>query len=260
MSVDSSRTSPALPHKETPLLSAPPVKVGLCGFTIGAARYFESYPALEVQQTFYEPPSLTTLSRWRQQAPSTFDFTIKAWQVITHPATSRTYRRMKTPLIDSQRKECGAFQPTGTVFKAWETTLRCARTLRASAILFQCPASFRAEQRNLDNMRSFFGRIERPSGLSFLWEPRGPWPDDIVLSLCKELGLIHAVDPFIRPSLTPELTYWRLHGNGSSYASYNDNELEQLRNWLPDGAPAYIMFNNLPRPQDSQRFMAMMSR
>ena len=85
---------------------------------------------------------------------------------------------------------------------------------------------------------------------------RGPWPDDVVGALCAELDLIHAVDPFIRPSLTPHLTYWRLHGNGSHYAAYTDAELDQLRGWLPESGEAYVMFNNIPRTGDAKKFMA----
>ena len=226
------------------------VKVGLCGFTIGAAAYFETFGVVEVQQTFYDPPAERVIERWRMQAPESFEFTMKAWQVITHRGTSRTYRRMKTAM---NLDEAGAFRVNDTTMKAWEKTMRCARLLRATAILFQCPASFRPETENVDNMRRFFGAVERPA--RFLWEPRGKWPDDLVQSLCEELDLVHAVDPFVRPSLTPRLQYWRLHGNASHYASYTDEELRQLRAWLkPD---TYAMFNNIPRAGDAKRFIAI---
>ena len=86
---------------------------------------------------------------------------------------------------------------------------------------------------------------------------RGAWPDDVILSLCHDLDLIHAVDPFIRPSLTPELTYWRLHGNKSHYASYTDDELRQIHAWIRPGVETYVMFNNIPRVNDVKRFRAM---
>ena len=232
------------------------IKTGLCGFTIGAAAYFETFGVVEVQQTFYDPPAPLTLERWRAQAPPAFEFTMKAWQVITHAGTSRTYRRLKSPFSDSQRAEAGGFRVNDTVLDAWKTTVACAARLSATAILFQCPASFRATEENVAAMRRFFDTIRRPENVRFLWEPRGPWPDDVVLTLCRELGLAHAVDPFIRPSLTPESTYWRLHGNGSHYASYTDAELDQLRAWLPPSGDPYVMFNNIPRVGDAKRFMA----
>ena len=204
------------------------MKVGMCGFTIGAAAYFKKFDVVEVQQTFYDPPPISTLERWRAQAPPDFEFTMKAWQVITHFGTSRTYRRLRSPFSEREKAEAGGFRLTDTVLRAWDTTVASARALRATAILFQCPASFRATDENVSAMRKFFREIERPLGVTLMWEPRGRWPDDVVAGLCRELSLIHAVDPFIRPSLTPELTYWRLHGNKSHYASYTDEELAQL--------------------------------
>lgn len=251
------------PHFAT--LPAVQVKTGLCGFTIGAATYFETFGVVEVQQTFYDPPAPLTLERWRAQAPPAFEFTMKAWQVITHAGTSRTYRRLKSPLTDQQRNEAGGFRVNATVMDAWKKTLACAKRLRATAILFQCPASFRPTDENAEAMRRFFAEIGRTSSVRYLWEPRGPWPDDLIVSLCNDLGLTHAVDPFVRPSLTPDLLYWRLHGNGSHYASYTDAELDQLRRWLqavelgrprPRPGEAYVMFNNIPRPADAKRFMA----
>ena len=231
------------------------MKLGMCGFTIAASAYYRRFRVLEVQQTFYDPPPIATLRRWRAEAPADFEFTMKAWQVITHFATSRTYRRLRSTFPDHARREAGGFRWNDTVCAAWLTTLDCAEILRATAILFQCPASFRPTDENVAAMRGFFHQIEQPPGIRFLWEPRGAWPDDVVLELCRELDLIHAVDPFIRPSLTPELIYWRLHGNRSHYASYTDDELRQIHDWLPgDDRDAYVMFNNIPRVKDADRF------
>jgi uncharacterized protein YecE (DUF72 family) len=160
------------------------MKLGMCGFTIGAAAYYRQFPVVEVQQTFYDPPPMATIEKWRAQAPADFEFTMKAWQVITHFGTSSTYRR----------------------------------------------------------------------------EPRGPWPDDLVLALCRQLDLVHAVDPFVRPSLTPELLYWRLHGNRSHYARYTDEELLQIIDWVPvdDATECYVLFNNIPRVRDVRRFRELL--
>ena len=237
-------------------------KLGLCGFTIGAASYYERFGVVEVQQTFYDPPAAMTMEKWRMQAPPSFEFTMKAWQVITHVGTSNTYRRLKRAFSEKARAEAGGFRLNDTTLGAWKTTLGCARTLRASAILFQCPASFRATEENVAAMRAWFAAIERPENVRLLWEPRGPWPDEAVRGLCEELGLVHAVDPFIRPSLTPRLIYWRLHGNKSHYASYSDTELGRMIGWLPrdPAVEAYVMFNNIPRVQDAGRFRALLSR
>lgn len=231
------------------------LKIGLCGFTIGQREYFETFPVLEVQQTFYDPPDRRVLLRWREAAPEGFEFTMKAWQMITHRSSSKTYRRLKRKLDPKEKADVGAFQLNDTTLEAWDVTRECARILRATAILFQCPPSFRPEEENVANMRRFFPAIERPEGVRFLWEPRGEaWSDDLVRDLCAELGLIHVVDPFERDSVTPELTYWRLHGIRTHYHVYTDEELQALAARIPKDGDTYAMFNNVPRVGDAQRF------
>jgi uncharacterized protein YecE (DUF72 family) len=235
------------------------LKIGLCGFTMSAAEYFETFPVVEVQQTFYEPPATATLERWRGQAPPEFEFTMKAWQILTHAATSNTYRRLKTPLTPGQKAQCGGFRWNDTTRMAWTRTLACARILRTTAILFQCPASFRALPENDEAMRRFFAAVERPQGVRFLWEPRGPWPDERIAGLCGDLHLTHVVDPFLRSPVTTGLTYWRMHGRGSHYKSYTDGELATLAAQLPARGETYAMFNNIPRVGDARRFARMTS-
>ena len=63
------------------------VKVGCCGFSVSMKKYFEKLKLVEVQKTFYEPPKIETAKKWKNSAPEGFEFTLKAWQVITHPPT-----------------------------------------------------------------------------------------------------------------------------------------------------------------------------
>src|SRR6185503_16531494 len=118
------------------------MKLGMCGFTIGAAAYFKQFPVVEIQQTFYDPPPLETLAKWRRQAPAGFEFTMKAWQVITHLGDSPTYRRLRRAMSAQQRAEAGGFRTNDTTLAAWQATLAARDALRATGILLQCPASF----------------------------------------------------------------------------------------------------------------------
>jgi uncharacterized protein YecE (DUF72 family) len=45
------------------------VKVGCCGFPVAQARYARRFGVVEVQQTFYQVPSLIALARWRERMP-----------------------------------------------------------------------------------------------------------------------------------------------------------------------------------------------
>ncbi len=237
------------------------LRLGLCGFTMGAAAYFGEFPVVEVQQTFYEPPRDATLVRWRRQAPLRFEFTLKAWQLVTHEASSPTYRRLRRPLSATERAEAGAFRTTPVVLRAWARTLECARLLRATAILLQCPRSFRPTDENVARLRTFCTTVERPDGVRLVWEPRGEWPPELVRGLCEELGLVHAVDPFVAETQTPADPYFRLHGVTGARHVYSDAELERLRGMLPPTEnPAYVLFNNIPRVGDVRRFRALLER
>ena len=93
--------------------------------------------------------------------PVGFEFTIKAWQLITHDTKSPTYRRLKKRLTESEKKEAGYFRFTAIVREAWETTLASAKALQAKTILFQCPASFRQNGENIARLEKFFAYIDR---------------------------------------------------------------------------------------------------
>ncbi len=237
-------------------MDLPLLKVGCCGFPLAKPEYAALFPVVEVQQTFYQPPRVATLQGWRTQAPADFEFTVKAWQLITHSATSPTYKRLRTPLSESERRDCGSFQPTPIVQQAWGTTRACAEALSARCVLFQCPASFGPAERNVANLRRFFGSVERRD-LRLLWEPRGDWPEPLIASLCGELGLVHVVDPFLRHTLTRDLIYYRLHGGKDYRHRFSDAELKNLLATIPADKPVYVMFNNVAMLEDARGFQGM---
>lgn len=53
----------------------------------------------------------------------------------------------------------GFFRDSPTVEEGWRRSTECAEILSASAMLFQCPASFTPARENIQRMRSFFERI-----------------------------------------------------------------------------------------------------
>ncbi len=235
----------------------PDPKIGCCGFPGGMARYWRGFRVVEVQKTFYRPPRLATAERWRREAPQEAEFTLKAWQLITHPPSSPTYRRAG-PDFDPKRKErYGCFRDTEEVWQAWLTTQGMAQALQARVILFQCPARFLPSQENLSNLSGFFSRI-RAAGFRIAWEPRGPWPDETVRELCRQLDLVHCVDPLVARPLWGEFCYFRLHGLGGYAYRYTDEDLRALRAKLPAGRECYVMFNNVYMDEDARRFRRLL--
>ena len=59
-------------------------------------------------------------------------------------------------------------------------------------------------------------------------------------------------------TVTPQQTYYRLHGTTGAGHVHTDDELRRLRD-LVDGRPwPYVMFNNRPRVGDAERFLALL--
>jgi uncharacterized protein YecE (DUF72 family) len=233
------------------------VRVGICGFCLPQAELFRQFKLLEVQQTFYKPPQLKTVERWRQIASDDFEFTLKAYQTITHAGYSPTYRR--TNLTADQLKQCGGFRDTPLVREGWEVTRNLARALEARIVVFQCPPRFAATEEDVAQVRRFFTWATR-DGLRFAWEPRhATWTSTLIADLCRELDLIHAVDPFESKSQFGEPRYYRLHGTalgGFRYDydhPYSDAELHSIHEKCC-GQPTYCLFNNMQMAEDATRF------
>ncbi len=229
------------------------IRVGCCGFRKARATYYAHFDLVEIQQTFYHPPQPSTVQRWRQEAPEGFEFTLKAWQLITHSPSSPTYRRLRLTIPEEATGHYGAFRPTDEVFAAWETTRQQAEALEARIVVFQCPASFTPTPEHQANMRAFFSQIER-GDLRFAWEPRGRWSDDQIRTLCQELDLIHCVDPFDRLPVYGDLLYFRLHGRGGYRYTYTDEDLARLNDWCQAAREVYVLFNNVSMWEDALRF------
>jgi uncharacterized protein YecE (DUF72 family) len=107
-------------------------------------------------------------------------------------------------------------------------------------------------------MRSFFRRIDRRDYL-LVWEPRGGWPEQEVEDLCRELDLIHGVDPFRDRPLAGSIRYFRLHGKDGYRYRYTDADLAWLKDEIYSGKITYLMFNNLSMAQDAERLQQMLN-
>ncbi len=229
------------------------IRIGCCGFPVGQARYARTFETVEVQQTFYQIPTLETLAGWRRRLPAPFEFTLKAWQLITHEATSPTYRRLRETLSSAQRRRCGAFHPTEEVHRAWRRTAEAARALEARVILFQCPTRFTPTQEHIENLKKFFKTIDR-DGFAFVWEPRGGWEPALIRRLCRELDLVHGVDPFQQPPVAGAFRYFRLHGCTGYRYRYSGADLRELARLCRGRKLTYVFFNNLTMWDDARRF------
>jgi uncharacterized protein YecE (DUF72 family) len=61
-----------------------------------------------------------------------------------------------------------------------------------------------------------------------------------------------------RDTVTPARTYYRLHGTSGARHVHTQDELRRLRALILDRTKPYVMFNNLPRVRDAERFIDML--
>jgi len=243
------------------------IRVGCCGWCVkgGKKAYYSKFSIVEVQETFYKLPKPETVSKWREAAPENFKFCMKAWQAITHPPTSPTWRRAGVKIPKSKYDRYGFLRPTEENFEAWEKTLEICKAMEAEVCVIQTPAAFGYSSENVSNVEHFFSSIKR-NRVMIGWEPRGTWRDHLseVEKLCEKLDLIHVVDPFrCNPVSQARLTYFRLHGIGGKEVNYRyrytDQDLVKLREIvekeIKEGRSVYVLFNNVYMADDAARFV-----
>ena len=227
------------------------IKVGCCGFCCKKDEYFKKFEVVEIQKTFYSLPSIETARKWRKEKPDNFEYTMKAWQLITHLPNSPTYRKANLKI---ESNNYGFFKPSNEVFDAWEKFSEFAKELDAKIIVFQCPPNFHESAENIRNIEQFFSSIER----KFLYaiELRGNWAKEKIIEICKNFDLIHCVDPFKSPSYYGKIKYYRLHGISGYNYDYSKEELKKLLE-LCRGEDVYCLFNNTKMLKNAIEFKEM---
>jgi uncharacterized protein YecE (DUF72 family) len=234
-----------------------PWRIGCAGFSMRLSEYFDRFNVVEVQESFYDPPTERTLAKWRRTAPEGFAFTMRAWQLITHPASYSGYQRIRRPWDQEARHRFGLFQPTEQTKWAWGIVRRSAKILDAKAIVFHTPSSFTPTRENKENFARFFGSVERgPYHLA--WEPGGMWEDEEIEALCREFGLIGAIDPLISEPWPGEIFYFRINEKTRSRGAHGEDDFFQIQGRAVAGeervGEGFLIWNTRDAAQDAHRF------
>ncbi len=240
------------------------IRVGCCGFCLPQEKFFRKFKLVEVQKTFYKPPKEETAKKWRNLAPDSFEFTLKAWQLITHPSSSPTWRKAKLKIPVEEEKFYGLFKPTVQVFNAWKKTLAIAKILKTKVVVFQTPPSFTPSEENIKNLDDFFKKIDR-NGLILGFEPRGKWvkEPDLIREVCSRNKLLHVTDLFFSMPVTKaDTVYTRLHGLGKRkyYYDYTTADLKKLLEIIEsiEAKRFYILFNNVQMCSSAKKFLDLL--
>lgn len=244
------------------------IKVGVCAFT---KKYYQLVTVVELQRTFYNIPREKTVHRWREEAPSHFEFTFKVFQGLTHPINSPTWRRFRGKLDDAKAKLVGNLQLNDYTIEILNEMVEIARILKSPLVIVQTPSRFKYNDENMSNAIEFFKQFDKLLSKANLdtmigWEPRGNWLENYgaIKEICNKVPrLIHVTDPFFHdPAIIKRIVYFRLHGKPylNYKYQYSQKDYRLLRDILGkiisehEIESIYIMFNNVKMLDNAKEF------
>jgi len=189
--------------------------------------YAETFPTVEINNSFYHLPSRETFETWRAQTPPDFVFAVKASRFITH---LKKLKEVEEPLNRLLTNALGLGAKLGP-------------------FLFQFPPNW---NKNAERLKSFLAIL--PPNRKFVFEFRNEtWFDREIFQLlrAKNAALCITSSPDFPSSkeITTPFTFIRMHGGKELYGSnYSERELriwaKLVSRLLEEGIAVYVYFNN----------------
>lgn len=185
------------------------------------ARYFNT---VEINSSFYRPPSKYAARAWADKVPPEFRFTVKLWQKFTHPkmfeqATGQTWRVQDEDFLTYAE----GIEPL-------------AQAGKLGVLLAQFPTSFRPDENTLGHLEDLIRRM-RGSGFPLAVELRHrEWTEspetNAIRALMEEQGVAWVMidEPRFKTSirhvpLTSDRAYFRFHGrNYKQWWTHGESE------------------------------------
>ena len=237
------------------------------------AYYARQFPVVEVDATYYGPPSEQTTRLWAERTPEHFTFNIKAFSLLTgHPTrVSSIYKDLRPET--TKKNVYPADLPPQTYEEIWARFLTALDPLaeagKLGALLFQFPPWFGIRKSNKEYLlevaarcrplrpvfelrnASWFDGANRDETLGFLRDHRLPF-----VSVDMPQGHRASVPPVL--AATADLAVVRFHGHSDKWTSkdihekfgyrYSDAELAE---WAPklkalaaEAATTQVFMNN----------------
>ncbi len=220
------------------------------------AQYFDT---VEINSSFYRPPSKFAAKAWATKVPAGFRFTAKLWQKFTHPKLFEQATGQPWRLNDED-------------FAVYEEGIAPLRDAdRLGPLLAQFPTSFRPDANTLEYLEELITRM-RTAGFQLAVELRHrEWTDSEETQAIRKImedqrvAWVMIDEPRFKTSirhvpLTSETAYFRFHGrnyaqwwkHGESEDRYNylytpeeERHLaEDVREVSARTSETYVFFNN----------------
>jgi uncharacterized protein YecE (DUF72 family) len=243
--------------------------------------YAEQFEIVEVDSTYYAPPSARNSELWAARTPARFVFNVKAFGLLTHhpAAADRLPDWLRNALPEEARGRRNVYAkdfPAALMADVWELHREALEPLAAAgklgAVLFQFPPWFVRSRENRAYLRDLPERLPGwPLAVEFRgggWLDAGAAGDTFRLLEAAGLtyvgvdepqGFSNSVPPLT--AVTAPLAMVRLHGrNTDTWESktgaasdrfkylYNDAELEEwaprVRELAEQSQAVHVLFNN----------------
>jgi uncharacterized protein YecE (DUF72 family) len=189
--------------------------------------YAERLRTVEINNTFYNLPELSTLELWKRSVPPHFLFSVKASRYITH------MKKLKDPQQSTER-----FFERIAVLKE-----------KLGPVLFQLPPRWK---RNPERLNGFLELL--PADFSYTFEFRDPsWFEQGIYSALRRrqaaFCIYHLAGEMSPKEITADFLYIRLHGPGNAYQGRYDTETLSgwagaISTWSRRGKSVFCYFDN----------------
>jgi uncharacterized protein YecE (DUF72 family) len=237
--------------------------------------YARQFPLVEVDSTYYAPPSDASVRAWVDRSPAGFTFNVKAFSLLTqHPTRpSALYRDLRERLPSDRGNLYARDLPADLVGEVWDRFLATLRPLadagKLGAILFQFPQWFPIRASHKEYIlecqrrcaplpvcvefrnRTWMEERNQHETLDFLASYAVPY-------VCVDMpqGYPTSIPPVM--AATANLAVLRFHGHSDRWTSkdvhdrfgyrYNDRELRdwarRLRELADQADTTHVLMNN----------------
>jgi uncharacterized protein YecE (DUF72 family) len=191
--------------------------------------YASLFNSLEINSSFYKIPRIQTYTRWREEVPEGFSFTVKLWRGITH-----VEKYQHTDLV----KFMSAISGLGD---------------KKACLLIQYPAGSKTGLQQRGNLLKDIQSLN--NGWRLAVEIRNPdWLCDEyyqVLATYEAALVNHDMKnkDMLSVSSPSSFKYLRFHGPEPNYrGSYSEDfilaQAKRIRQWMNKNMDVYVYFNN----------------
>jgi uncharacterized protein YecE (DUF72 family) len=196
-------------------------------------RWLEYYATLfdtvEVNNTFYRLPNVSSVQSWVEQSPPGFVFAVKASRYLTH------IKRLSDLGSGLQR--------------FYERIDPLVRSPKLGPVLWQLPPTFKRDDERLASALAAL-----PEGRHCFEFREASWYVEEVYDVLRAHGVALVIPdspkyPFRTLELTADWTFLRFHyGSRGRGGNYSERELkewtERIEGWRDTGQDVYAYFNN----------------